>query len=195
MTTGKALSAGAKPQRRKKAIARNRVKAATVRPLPKWANFFHIGGLGDHFSPLDSKWKLFARRGTDVSQVLPAEFTSHAPRFEPSSIDVRRVVPSAPGKAISLMLEKALLSPFAPANAIVNDQVDVLYLRGRTGDYLEPAPGQPRWNILEMAREGLQIELSSALRHLGRHQKEVQSREGEWRQIPISPTRGWGDTP
>jgi two-component system CheB/CheR fusion protein len=38
-----------------------------------------------------------------------------------------------------------------------------LYLHGRTGLYLEPAPGEPGMNILKMAREGLRQELTTAL--------------------------------
>ena len=41
---------------------------------------------------------------------------------------------------------------------------DILYIHGRTGDYLEPATGQPRMNILDMAREGLRVDLAAALR-------------------------------
>ena len=40
------------------------------------------------------------------------------------------------------LTEQALLQQFAPAGALVNDQGDILYLHGRTGMYLEPAPGE-----------------------------------------------------
>ncbi len=52
----------------------------------------------------------------------------------------------------------------APAGALVNGQGDILYLHGRTGLYLEPAPGEAGVNnILKMAREGLRRELTMAL--------------------------------
>ena len=52
----------------------------------------------------------------------------------------------------------------APVGALVNDQGDILYLHGRTGLYLEPAPGEAGVNnILKMAREGLRRELTTAL--------------------------------
>ena len=42
------------------------------------------------------------------------------------------------------------------AGALVNGHGDILYLHGRTGMYLEPAPGEAGVNnILKMAREGL----------------------------------------
>jgi two-component system CheB/CheR fusion protein len=49
-------------------------------------------------------------------------------------------------------------------DVIVNDRGDIVYIHGRTGYYLEPASGQARMNVLDMAREGLQLELATALR-------------------------------
>ena len=40
------------------------------------------------------------------------------------------------------LTEQALLQQVAPAGALVNGQGDILYLHGRTGMYLEPAPGE-----------------------------------------------------
>ncbi len=71
------------------------------------------------------------------------------------------------------MVEKVLLTRYAPASVIVNDRGDILHIHGRTGDYLEPATGQPRWNILEMAREGLRLELPAALRQAAAQKGEV----------------------
>ena len=60
--------------------------------------------------------------------------------------------------------EQALLLQVAPAAALVNAQGDTLYLHGRSGMFLEPAPGETGIsNILKMAREGLRLGLSTAL--------------------------------
>ena len=40
---------------------------------------------------------------------------------------------------------------------------NILYVHGDTGRYLRPAPGQATLNIVDMAREGLQMELRTAL--------------------------------
>ena len=60
-----------------------------------------------------------------------------------------------------------------PASVIVNERGDIVYVHGRTGAYLEPSEGQPRNNLLEMAREGLQIELAEALRQAFAENTEV----------------------
>jgi len=63
------------------------------------------------------------------------------------------------------LTETALLQEVAPGGALVNAGGDILYLHGRTGLYLEPAPGEVGIsNILKMAREGLKRELATALR-------------------------------
>jgi two-component system CheB/CheR fusion protein len=56
------------------------------------------------------------------------------------------------------------LQNLAPIGALINGNGDILYLHGRTGMYLEPATGEVRgYNILEMAREGLRQNLTTAL--------------------------------
>ena len=63
------------------------------------------------------------------------------------------------------LTEQALLQQLAPTSILVDEQGDILYLHGRTGMYLEPAPGEPGIsNILKMAREGLRRDLANALR-------------------------------
>ena len=46
---------------------------------------------------------------------------------------------------------------------LVNEHLDILQFRGRTGPYLEAPPGEPTMNLLKMARPGLFVELRSAL--------------------------------
>ena len=59
---------------------------------------------------------------------------------------------------------------------IINPKGEILYIHGRTGRYLEPAPGEAKWNIYDMAREGLKPELLSAIRQAGSRKSAVTSR-------------------
>lgn len=45
----------------------------------------------------------------------------------------------------------------------MNDQMEVVHVRGRIGAYLEPAPGHPTFSLAKMAREGLLPDLHAAL--------------------------------
>jgi two-component system CheB/CheR fusion protein len=70
------------------------------------------------------------------------------------------------------LTEQTLLNQIASAAMLVNVKGDILYVHGRTGMYLEPAPGETGVNnILKMAREGLRRALTMALH------KAVRARE------------------
>lgn len=53
------------------------------------------------------------------------------------------------------MVETILQHGNIPACVIIDDLANVVYVHGRTGDFLEPAEGKISVNILEMARVGL----------------------------------------
>jgi len=130
----------------------------------------------DLFAMLDRKAKLYRRQ--DASHGARGAFGA---RFLPSITALDAALPRAavkPGFPVKLPLreltEQALLQQVAPAGALVNGQGDILYLHGRTGMYLEPAPGEAGINnILKMAREGLQRELTTALHKAARTNEMV----------------------
>ena len=59
--------------------------------------------------------------------------------------------------------DRLTLGRYAPPSVLVNADFEVQQFRGRTAPFLEVPPGQPTANILRMAREGLALELRSAL--------------------------------
>ncbi|NJL59883.1 MAG: PAS domain-containing protein [Desulfobacteraceae bacterium] len=61
-------------------------------------------------------------------------------------------------------MEKVLLEAYAPSAVLTDQKGKILYFHGRTGKYLEPAPGDANMNIFEMAREGIRTELSVTMR-------------------------------
>jgi two-component system CheB/CheR fusion protein len=76
------------------------------------------------------------------------------------------------------IFEKLLTGRFVPASVIINARGDIRYIHGKTGDYLELTAGQPhQMNLLEMAREGLRLELSTAI-HRVASRDEVVAQEG-----------------
>ena len=124
-----------------------------------------IGDFGDLFSVVDRKSKLYQRK-TDSALQRPL-----ASRLLQSTLVIDRVAPTLASKApaerkqpLREVVEQALLREVAPTGALVNAQGDILYLHGHTGLYLEPAPGETGVNnILKMARQGLDRELTMAL--------------------------------
>lgn len=73
--------------------------------------------------------------------------------------------------------DRILLGRYAPPGVLVNENLEIIQFRGRTSAYLEPPPGEPTTNLLKMAREGLFVELRSALAEAAK-QNELVRREG-----------------
>ena len=63
----------------------------------------------------------------------------------------------------SELTRRMLLQCFAPASVVTDLTGRTLYVHGDTGKYLRPAPGQASLNVVEMAREGLELELRNAI--------------------------------
>ena len=78
---------------------------------------------------------------------------------------------------IDRTIEKVLLRDHTPACVIINEQNEIVYFYGRTGKYLEPSPGPPSNNLFSLTRQGLRIELRTAVQSAIRTQKAV-VREG-----------------
>jgi two-component system CheB/CheR fusion protein len=131
-----------------------------------------IGGYGDLFEIVDKKWKIFRRKESPLAAHPLLELPALPAKLDVEMRVPARVRPVREANIVSIV-ERLLLGRFAPASVVVNDRGDVVYIHGRTGSYLEPAAGQPRLNILDMAREGLQLELASALRQAASQNNEV----------------------
>ena len=134
-----------------------------------------VGAFDNMFTTLDRKSKLYQRK-EDFHGAQRAALG----RFFPPMTAMGVALPLVAGMTASPvklplreLTEQALLQQIAPAGALVNGQGDILYLHGRTGMYLEPAPGEVKiYNILKMAREGLRRDLTMAL-HKAEGTKEI----------------------
>ena len=135
-----------------------------------------VGEFGDLFAVGDRKSKLYERK----EDVHGAQRVALG-RFLPSMTGIDGALPRLAGKTAAAgklllreLTEQTLLQQVAPAGALVNGQGDILYLHGRTGMYLEPAPGETGINnILKMAREGLRSDLTTTLRKAARAREIV----------------------
>jgi len=128
-----------------------------------------IGGFTDLFSPVDKKWKIFRRKEAVCAAHVVVEFPAAKPLDMVNEAEEKKPLEIR----VAQLAERTLLEHYAPPGAIINDKGDILYIHGRTGKYLEPAPGEARLSIYEMAREGLKLELPSAIRKATTQKKEV----------------------
>ncbi len=119
-----------------------------------------IGDLSDHFALVDRKNKIYSRRHVAESAALDVGLGAKVP--EPT-----QPAPASVGHRTSATLaslaERKILELYGPPGVLVNDNLDVVHIRGRTGGYLEPMPGAPSFNILRLARPELHVELRRVL--------------------------------
>ena len=127
------------------------------------------GSFSDLFAPIDRKWKIYRRKESVTSSQSMIDFP----------VTLSTVIKCSTGNqrkleiSVAQLVEKMLLFHYGPPSVLINEKGDILYIHGRTGKYLELAPGKACFNIYEMAREGLKLKLSSAIRKTLTHKKEV----------------------
>lgn len=137
-----------------------------------------VGKFQGLFSTLDSKSKVFERKDT-----APGVRQTGLAHILPTQNVKEKVRPHTPEKkagpdilSLKELTEQELLKNFTTVAVLVNTQGDILYLHGKSGMYLEPAPGEVKtMNILSMARQGLKRELQAALRSAIDEKKIIKS--------------------
>jgi two-component system, chemotaxis family, CheB/CheR fusion protein len=123
-----------------------------------------VSEYGELFATVNRQMKLYQRK-----EDLHGAQRAALGRFAPPILSVEAGEPTTgkqaqPRRSLREVTEHALLQQVAPAAALVTANGDILYLHGRTGMYLEPAPGETGVsNVLKMAREGLRRDLTGAL--------------------------------
>jgi two-component system, chemotaxis family, CheB/CheR fusion protein len=136
-----------------------------------------IGELGDLFTVVDRKNKVYQRkedfqgsRRASLARFLPTTMLKDA---DHTLLAVK--MPHPVKLSLRELTEQALLQQLAPMGALVNGNGDILYLHGRAGMFLEPAPGDAGINnILKMAREGLRRDLTTALHRAAGGKERIQ---------------------
>ena len=137
-----------------------------------------IGGFERLFDVIDRKSKLFRR--TAEPSTLP-----HLERFSgglmtgttETRAEAEVSLPATRPASIPMLIQKLLVSRYAPPAVVVNGRGEVVHIHGHTGAYLEPAPGPPTRQLIEMAREGLQHDLALALHQAAIKEDEVLHRD------------------
>ncbi len=155
-----------------------------------------IGPFGDHFTLIDKKNKIYAKKATALR--LPP-YALERPDYAADRQAVQHVFEEAVAEFdVQKEAERVLLARFAPAGVIVNQDLEILQFRGRTGAYLEPTPGQASLNLSKMTREGLLVDLRGALQKAKKNDVLVKKQGVEFRSnggtrevdLEVIPLRG-----
>jgi len=131
-----------------------------------------IGRYAELFVLVDKKWKLYRRKDGGIA--YPNwEFDFGRSLAADGGARTDADLPSGRHVSVTEVAERVLLDQYAPPSVIVNHKGDILYAHGRTGKFLELASGNASLNVFEMAREGLRLELTSAVRRCRQLKKAV----------------------
>ncbi len=145
-----------------------------------------VGASADLFSLVDRRHKLYRKKPTAYRPSLAFSYQEPVAGWpeEPR----QRLKRAPPAEDPQHEADRLVLAHYGPPGVIINEGMEILHFRGHTGPYLEPLPGAASLHLLKMAREGLALELRSAIRQVRqgtpRVRKEnvrVSGREGERR--------------
>jgi two-component system CheB/CheR fusion protein len=120
----------------------------------------------DLFAALDRKWKFFqAKHVAAVHYPGNVEkWVQMTNKLKPVAVAIATDRSNAGGAgSIGELSHRALLKIYAPASVTTDVKGNILFVHGDTGKYLRPAPGPVSNNVIDMAREGLQLELRKAI--------------------------------
>jgi two-component system CheB/CheR fusion protein len=129
----------------------------------------NLTGFQDLFLALDVKWKLSCRTElpSSISRLTNCSFSMGRPPLSvlPAATAPGPTLPAITPKEgpFAALVQRLLLRQYTPPAVVVNAKGDILYVNGRTGRFLEPAPRLGAMNVFDMAREELNYELSAAV--------------------------------
>ncbi|HET9036231.1 MAG TPA: chemotaxis protein CheB [Myxococcaceae bacterium] len=118
-----------------------------------------VGDFPELFSIFDKKNRLYVAKNTPG----PGTFEIDGPLLRDTrGQKTGQQEPLRPLANLQQLADKKILERFAPAGVLVNEKLDVLQFRGRTGPFLEPQPGTATLNLLKLARPELHLDLRTA---------------------------------
>ena len=120
---------------------------------------------GNHpelFMAINRKWKLF-RAVQSVASTRAVMNSGLSWATETVGKASEEAIKKVKETSLAELTRRVLLQSYAPASVVADAKGTILFVHGETGRYLRPAPGTASLNVVDMAREGLQIELRTAL--------------------------------
>ena len=122
------------------------------------------GTFSDLFAPVDRTHRIYARRPGPPRTVMG--WSRRERGWSPASPlgETPEPVQAPKGLELNREADRILLAKYAPAGVVVNDDLEVLHVRGRTGAYLEMPSGAASMNLLKMLREGLLVPVRAAVK-------------------------------
>ncbi|MEG4044412.1 chemotaxis protein CheB [Microcoleus sp. Pol17_C1] len=133
-----------------------------------------VGDFSELFALLDKKNKIYTKKPLShwlsmdlTASNYPATLLNPLPLLTESLNEIE----------IEKQADRIVLNHYAPVGVVINTAREILQFRGQTNAYLEPSPGRASLNLLRMAKEGLRVELRTAIEQASKQQLPI-AREG-----------------
>ena len=120
-----------------------------------------VGTLSSSFRQVDGIHKIY---GVLPVAVAAPPIAGTTRRLEGRDEQRRRAAEGRAGLDVQREADRLVLAEYGPPGAVVDDNLNVVQVRGHTAPYLELSPGEPTHNLLKMVREGLIPGLGKAIR-------------------------------
>src|SRR5437868_12042920 len=155
-----------------------------------------LGAFTDHFVLVDKKQRIYQKKRASTRLITYFTGADYALR----RAEAGKVRSEPPALNVDKEVERVLVNRYVPASFVVNEQMEIVQFRGRTGAYLEPASGHPTFSLSKMAREGLLIDLRAAINKARKSNAVVRAdrvqykADGHSKQVNLEviPVRGQG---
>jgi two-component system CheB/CheR fusion protein len=116
-----------------------------------------VGDSPELFSLVDRAAKLYVSKHTSQAGFDAAVARDAA--VKPSDLGV----PERSAQSIAQLADRKILEMYGPPGVVIDERLEILHFRGRTGPYLEPLPGAASLNILRLARPELHADLRRSI--------------------------------
>jgi two-component system CheB/CheR fusion protein len=119
-------------------------------------------GSSELFSVVEKPHRIYAKK--QAPHVRHMAFMMPEPKRQDATEERADVEPKDQ-EVLEKLEEEAdrLLLKYAPAAVVINQDLDIVQFRGRTGAFLEAATGRASFNLIKMAKEGLLPGLRAAI--------------------------------
>jgi two-component system CheB/CheR fusion protein len=134
-----------------------------------------LGTFASYFSSADKKNKIYQKKNSSTRP--PTYFGGLDLGERKAAEELKSSQQPHTTFTVEKEMDRLLFSRFVPASIVVNDAMEIIQIRGKTGPYLEPASGSPTFSLAKMAREGLLLDLRAAIVKAKRENDTVR-REG-----------------
>lgn len=122
-----------------------------------------ISTVPDLFGVVDRPHRIFCKRAASEAAGSLAVASPALPGAPAPVAEEQRYSEGVGMAAVREEANAIVITHHAPAGVVVDEDMQIIQFRGKTGPYLDPAPGDASLHLFKMAREGLLLGLRSAI--------------------------------